>query len=238
VNAAISEFVGAQSAYNESKNSLTLEQAGSAPETIQTQQAKTAAAQAAVDTVQSQINHTIIRAPFDGVVTDVAHKIGEVVSAGTPTFTMITPTLKVETQVPENAIAKINVGDKATITLDAYGSGTTFNAQVSQVDPAETVANGINTYKVTLEFLTPDTRVRSGMTANASIVTAEADSALAIPTQAIITHGTSTFVLIHGADGQFVNTPVQTGITGSNGYTTITSGLTGDENIASFGSNQ
>ena len=238
VNVAAAEFVSAQSAYNDAHDALTLEQAGNTPEDIQTQQAKTAAAQASVDTVQSQLNHTVIRAPFDGIVTDVAHKVGEVVSAGTPAFTMITPTLKVETQVTENDIAKITLNDSATITLDAYGANVPFNATVTEIDPAETVTNGINTYKVTFHFSTPDTRIRSGMTTNASIVTNESENTLAVPTQAIITKGTDTFVLAEGSNGQFTDVPVQIGITGSDGYTTITSGLNDGESIASFGNTQ
>ena len=52
--------------------------------------------------------------------------------------------------MPEADIAKVAIGDLASSTLDAYGSYVDFPAQVTMIDPAETVIEGVPTYKVTL----------------------------------------------------------------------------------------
>ena len=52
----------------------------------------------------------------------------------------------------------------ADVTLDAYGSGVIFQARVDIIDPAETVLDGVPPYKVTLDFVSADPRIRSGMT--------------------------------------------------------------------------
>jgi HlyD family secretion protein len=239
-NTGLSEYVAAQGVYNTATASLTLESASGTPEDLETQQAKVAAALAQVDLAQSQINHTIIRAPFDGIITAVNLKVGEVAVPGSPAFSIITPGLKVEVQIPENDISQITASDTASVTLDAYGPTTFFPAQVTEIDPAETVMNGVNSYKVTLQFVNEDPRIRSGMTANVSITTGQASQVIAVPSQAIITQtsttaGNQTFVLLRKSDGTFAEQQVQTGITGSNGYTAIVSGLNDGDTIASFG---
>ncbi|MEI6057832.1 MAG: efflux RND transporter periplasmic adaptor subunit [bacterium] len=234
-NAGMGEYIGALAAYSEANNGLTLEAASGTNEDVQTQSAKVAAAQAQADLVQSQINHTVIRAPFDGVITFVNAKVGAVSVTGSPAFGIITKGLKIEVQVPENAISKITGSSTAIVTLDSYGASTTFAALVSQIDPAETVVNGINSYKVTLQFTNDDPRIRSGMTANVSIVTGKTQQALAVPSQAIITKGKQTYVLVQDANSNSTQQEVQTGITGINGYTEILSGLTEGQTVASFG---
>ena len=234
INTAMSGYVTAQSAYNEANNSLTLEAAGGTSQDVQAQAAKVAAAQAQADIVSSQINHTVIRAPFDGIITAVNLKIGEVATPGSVAFGIITKSLKIEVRVPENDISKIAVGDTADVTLDAYSSDTIFPAVVSEIDPAATLINGINSYKVKLRFVSDDPRIRSGMSANVSIVTAHDDQAIAVPDQAVITRGTSHFVLVEDTQGNFAERQVSTGITGS-GYTAITSGIQAGDTIASFG---
>ena len=234
-NAGFSQYIAAQGAYGTANASLTLESASGTSEDIQTAEAKVAAAQAQADLVQSQINHTIIRAPFDGIITFANAKVGGVAVTGSPAFGIITKGLKVEVQIPENQISKINASTTANVTLDAYGSDTVFPAQVTQIDPAETVVNGINSYKVTLQFTNEDSRIRSGMTANASIVTGSAHQVLAVPSQAVITEGAKTYILLKNSAGTFTRQPVRTGITGTNGYTAVVSGVNDGDVIASFG---
>ncbi len=234
-NAAQTEYSAALNGYNDATNALTLEAAGGTPQDIATQQAKVAAAQAQADLIQSQINHTAIKAPFTGIISAVNLKVGQVATPGVPAFSLITKGLKVEVQVPESDISKITASDTAAITLDAYGASTTFPAIVSEIDPAETVVNGINSYKVTLQFINEDPRIRSGMTANVSIITGQVTNALAVPSPAIITRGTQTFVMFKNPNGTFKQQPVQTGITSEDGYTEIISGLNQGDIIASFG---
>jgi len=237
VNAAISEYTAALSAYSEATASLNLEQSSSTPDTL-------AIAQAQVATIQAEINHTIITAPFDGIITDSEPKVGEVFAAGTPAFTIMSDGVyKVQVYVSETDVAKLTVGDSANITLDAYGSRDIFPATVTAIDPAETVINGVNSYKVTLHFTQTDPRIISGMTANVNISAGSATDVLAVPSSAIITQGYKTYLLVQNANGTFTQREVHTGITGENAssttdtgtYTEIQSGLSATDTVASFG---
>lgn len=71
-------------------------------------------------------------------------------------------------------------------TLDAYGRDEEFAATVSEIDPAETVREGVATYKVILNFDAPDDRIRVGMSANVDIETAKRAGVFAVPARAVI----------------------------------------------------
>jgi HlyD family secretion protein len=240
---AASEYTSAYSAWIEANASLTLEQSSSTPDTIAAQNAAIAAAEAQVSNIQAQINHTTIVAPFDGVITDVEPKVGEVFAAGVPAFTIQSNGFfKVEVYVSETDVAKIAVGNSANITLSAYGSAVLFPATVTDIDPASTIINGVNSYKITLHFTAMDPRILSGMTANVSITAGQASNVIAVPSSAVITDNSNSFVISEAADGSFARKQVTTGIVGVNGtstvmYTEITSGLSDGDNIASFGNN-
>jgi RND family efflux transporter MFP subunit len=246
VTAAASEYTGALSGINEANSALNLDESSATPSTIAAQSAEIAKAQAEVSTDQSQIAHATLTAPFDGIITDVEPTVGEVFSAGVPAITVISGgPFKIGVGVPETDVAKLTVGDTASVTLSAYDASTTFPATITTIDPAETVVNGVNSYQVTLHFLNADPRILSGMTANVSIVTATDTDVIAVPISDIITDnsttsgGVQTSVMVEGQsngkpNGVFVKKPVVTGITGSNGYIEIKSGLSDGDIVAEF----
>jgi RND family efflux transporter MFP subunit len=247
VNASSQEVTGtanaetaADAAWSSARDSLSLEQAGSQSQDIQSQQAAVDKAQAEVELYQSELGQSTITAPFDGIVTEASMKVGETfvpgLSAGEDVGLQSISNFKIEGYMPENDIGIVSVGNPATVTFDAYGASATFPTYVSLVDPAETIQNGVNSYKVTLRFPTADVRIKSGLTANALITAATATDALAVPSSALITKSTQTFVLAKNpTTGSFVEKAVTTGISSGNGYTEIISGLNEGDTIASFG---
>ena len=251
VNAAAQQVTGAanteqaaDAAWSAARDSLTLENAGSTSEDIQAGQAAVDKAQSAVDALQSQLNQSYIISPFDGVVTDMSVKVGEIyvpgISATEGVSLISNGGFKIEVYVPETDIGKIQVGDPTSVTFDAYGPGTSFAAHVTLVDPAETVESGVNAYKVTVGFDdASDRRIKSGLTANAVINTKTAADVLTVPSRAIITRGTSSFVLVKASgSAAYVEQPVTTGIQSADGYTEILSGVNEGDVIAGFGSGQ
>ncbi len=202
------------------------------------QEASVAKAQAVVDNILSQINHTMIKAPFAGIVTKSEPKVGEVFSSGVPAFGIMTKDgFKVEVQVSENELAKISLNNEAKITLDAYGPENKFDATVSQIDPAETIVNGVGTYKVTLLFTKGDPKIYSGMNANVEIITKNSSQVLTIPSSAVITRGSEKFVLVENESKKFTEKKIETGILGSNGFIEIKSGINEGDVVATFGNN-
>lgn len=225
VNSAATTVAANLATLDSAQTNLVLKQAGSTGEDITAQQAAVTSAVADVKNAQAALAKTRVVAPFAGVVTRMDAKAGEVVSPSTSEISMQSDGLfQIETYVPEVSIADVHVGDLATTTLDAYGSSVIFAAKTVLVDPAETVKDGVPTYKTTLTFLAPNPRIRSGMTANVELVTGTLPDAVVIPSGAVGKSVSGSYVtVIEG--GKTQNRPVEVGVTPSLGQIEIISGL-------------
>jgi len=224
----------AQSNLSLEEQELTLLKAGATDEEIAEQRARVKSIEATVARRQAELSKTILRAPFTGVVTTQNANVGEVQKVNGPTVELISEKrFEIETFIPEVDIALVERGDSATFTLDAYGDEEMFTAEVFSVDPAETTIEGVSTYKTILTFEDTDGLVRSGMTANVDILTAEKQDIIAIPARAInLDDGNIRTVRVLHADGTVETKTVQVGLRGSNGRVEITEGINeGDEVI-------
>lgn len=235
----------AESTLNLEENNLVLKKAGATYEQIATQEAqikqaeanlmsqeaKIKEADANVSEFQAQISKTILYAPISGTITKQNAKIGEIVSANTPIISLIsTSLLEIEANIPEADIAKIKIGNDAKTTLDAYGNDIIFNIKVTAIDPAETIIDGVTTYKVTFQFIEKNEQVKSGMTANIDISTEKLNNVIIIPQRAIITKNGEKFVKIF--DGNISKEiKVKTGLRGSDGNIEIINGINANDKI-------
>lgn len=228
VTAAKATLASAQSA-------LAVTVAPPTPSDLEAQEAAVASAQASVDLINAEIGQTIIAAPISGTITVDNADVGETAAAGSPLISMISDTeFQMVDYVSDADIAKVKVGDPVSVTLDAYQSGSSFPAHVIQVDPAATIQNGVSAYKVTLQFDQNDPLIQSGMTGSATITTGMQNNALSVPTSAVITEGTSTFVLVKSPAGD-KQVQVQTGIESEAGMTEILTGLSSTDLVRTFG---
>lgn len=232
LNAANNALLAAQ-------DQLALDQAGSTPEQIAAQAAQVKSAQANVQNIQSQLEKTTLTSPINGIVTKQDAKVGEIVAMNAPLVSLISEAnFQIEANVTEADIAKVKIDDSATVTLDAYGNDIVFEAKVIAIDPAETVIQGVATYKVTLEFTKEDDQIKSGMTANIDILTAKKENAIAIPQRAVITKDSQKYVLIDTGAANPEERRIETGIRGSDGNIEVTSGLSGEERVIISGVKQ
>lgn len=210
---------------------LILKMAGPTEDAIRAQEARIAAARAAIANYDTQIAKMTLVAPFSGVITTQEAKQGQYVAPGVPLVTMMSAgNWKIEANIPEVDVAKVKVGDPAVVSFDAYGQDVLFEAQVATIDPAETIVAGVSTYKVSLVLLRDDERVRSGMTANIDIRTDERKDVLRVPVRAVATTESGRSVRVPSPDGLSATVvPVELGLRGSDGFVEVLSGLsTGD----------
>lgn len=205
---------------NQIQNQYNLKISGNSTESIAAQNAK-------VNQAYAEFAKNSVVSPIDGIVTRADPNVGEYVSAGQSGFAVQSHgEYKVEAYVAESDIAKISLGDKADITLDAYGSDVVFKASVNTIDPAETVFEGVPTYKIIILFDNKDDRIRSGMTANIDILTDRREYVLAIPTRAVINDDGKKNVRVLRSNGKDYDiVPVKVGLKGSDGIIEIVSGL-------------
>ena len=230
INASISAVTSAKSDLDSSGKNLALKEAGPTQEDISAQEAQVKSASADVAAAQAQLIKTFISAPFGGIITVVDAKPGKIVSPNTPEISMIsTGAFRIESYVPEINIALIAVGDKASVTLDAYG-GKIFPASVVSIDPAETMRDGVSTYRALLQFDAQNPLIKPGMTANVAITTDTKASALSVPQGLIVYRDGKAFVRVL-VDKSTVEREVTLGGVSSLGEVEILSGLNQGDTI-------
>lgn len=232
IGTSISSLGTAEQTYKSSVNALkkareqlALKKAGSTPEQISSQLSVLRSAQADLQSARALYAKTTISAPFDGLITKVDVKEGEIVSSNTNAISMISSSAyELDSFISESDISKVRVGQPARVTLDAYGKDIIFTASVVRVDPAETTVDGVSTYKTELQFSGNDDRIRSGMTANITIQTAEKPASVVIPQEALFLDSGEKTVTVDEA-GRRVNKKVVTGGINSDGDIEVISGL-------------
>ena len=158
-------------------------------------------------------------------------KVGEIASSNVSLISIMSSGIfEIESYVPEVNITRIQLGDEAGVTLDAYGENILFNAKVISIDPAETIRDGVATYKVKLQFSQKDERIKSGMTANVSIVVFNKPNTIVLPGGVIFEKDGKKFVQVKNKEG-ISDQEVLTGNMSSLGQTEVVSGLSDGEVI-------
>jgi HlyD family secretion protein len=241
VNAAVSNLLAAdeklktaESNFSLANQELVLKRAGATNEEIAAQEAQVEKAEANVLNYQAQLSKTILRSPIKGIVTKQDAKVGEIVSANATVVSVISVAkFEIEANVTEADIAKIEIGNTAKVTLDAYGEEVVFEAKVVEIEPAETIIEGVTTYKTTFQFVDDDERVKSGMTANIDILTDKRENVITIPRRTVATRNGDKIVKILVGENVW-EVKVKTGLTGSDGNVEILEGIKeGDKVITS-----
>jgi RND family efflux transporter MFP subunit len=193
--------------------------------------------QAALNMAAVAYSQTRLIAPIDGVITAKNADIGSIASPNVPVLTLINQaSLQAEILVSEADVSKVHVGDHATMTLDAYGPDTAFDATIVKIDPTQSTQNNTTGYRLTLQFSKPDDRIKAGMTANASITVNKKDNALTLPERSIMQKdGKDIVFLMKDGATQPVEQEAIIGVKGDDGYWEITSGLSANDQVVNFG---
>ena len=235
LSAAENAFEAAQSDLALTNQELNLDQAGSTPEQIAAQQAQVEQAKANAKNYQAQLAKTMLSSPLNGIVTKQDGNVGEIVAANTLLVSLISENkFKIEANIPETDIAKVKVGDSAKITLDAYGNDVVFEANVTAIDPAETVIEGVATYKTTFQFIKEDERIKPGLTANIDILTDKRENVIAVPQRTVIGKNNERIVKVLSNDGNIKEISVEVGLKGSDGNVEIIKGINEGDKVVIF----
>jgi HlyD family secretion protein len=151
--------------------------------------AQLAIQRANVSTAKVDLERCTITAPITGIVLDRQTEPGKTVAASlnAPTlFTLITDLIKMQisADVSEADIGAIAEGQDVTFTVDAYPERQ-FRGRVSQIRNLPKTAQSVVVYSTIIEVDNRDLRLKPGMTANVSIITARRDNVLKIANAAL-----------------------------------------------------
>ncbi len=167
---ATSEVNAAQARFN-------LLQAGPLPQDVAVAQAKVDQAKADAAAVQAQLDQTKIVAPFAGLIANVAVDANQFVGPGQPIVQLADRAgLRVETtDLDEKDVARLNVGDRASVNFDAL-PGTEVTGAITRLAPKAKEGTGVNFTAVIQLDQIPEA-VQWGMTANAELTPTGATAA-------------------------------------------------------------
>ncbi len=159
---AYSAYQGAQASFNLTVNHPTATELALA-------QAQVAQAQAALNLAKQNVTNAKIVAPMDGTVLWVGPHVGETAAPGAPAITLADLThMQVQVGADENTLALLNVGQTATITLDAL-PGKTLTGKVSRIEQMATMTAGIVSVPVTVDIDPTSAPIYPGLSATVEI---------------------------------------------------------------------
>jgi RND family efflux transporter MFP subunit len=157
---------------------------------VRSAEASVAVARANLRAAEVNVEQTLIRAPFDGVVLTKSANIGDVVtpfsSATDAKGAVVTmadmATLEVEADVSESNLSKVFVDQPAEIQLDAL-PGQRYRGVVARTVP--TVDRAKASVMTKIRFLEPDARILPEMSAKVTLLSEAVDEAARTPRTAV-----------------------------------------------------
>ncbi len=146
-------------------------------------------AKAALSTDETNLSKASIRAPTDGVVLTRAVDPGNAVAASLQAVTLFTIAedlhkLKLEVSVDEADVGTVKNGQNANFTVAAYPRRK-YPAVITRVAYGSTTTDNVVTYTTYLDVDNADLSLRPGMTATATIASAERHDVLLVPNTAL-----------------------------------------------------
>jgi len=211
-------------------------------------EAKYKVQQKAIEQAQLSLNSTwyayqqaspIIYSPISGTVSGLSLQIGSVINSQSSSNTSATtnkianiktdalPTLSIN--LTEIDVPKIKIGDKATITFDAF-SDKTFTGKVISIDTVGSVSSGVTNYPTVILLDTKLNTILLNMGVSANIITDTKDDVLLVSSSAVKTDDNGNNYVQILKNGKPINQNIEVGLS-SDSQTEIISGLIEGETI-------
>ena len=199
-------------------------QSSDTPQQIAADQAAIDTAQAELTVAEQSLTEANLTSPIDGTIVSVGISVGDTVSANSSTAVIViigTQSFEVSGTLSSAQVASVKVGDSADVQVD--GLDGTIDGTVSQVGPVQSGTSGY-TYPVVVALPSTATGLFAGSTANVVIATGAVSHVVAVPTSAVQSFGTRSYVEMLSS-GTLTRKVIKVGMVGDT-YTQVLSGLT------------
>ncbi len=164
---------------------------------------------AAVELMRAELEDATVIAPFEGILGARLVSIGQYVNKGQGlTSLMDMDPMKVELNVPERFLGRMEVGQVLEVSVAAYPQER-FSGRIYFVDPQ--VDPDTRTVLVKARVPNPQERLRAGMFANLELILQVRENAVVIPESALLLGADQASVFVV-EDGKAQPRPVTTGV--------------------------
>jgi HlyD family secretion protein len=188
---AQAQWLAAFSRYQQAIESLRKLEEGPDVQQIRQAELQIEQAQLNLEQAQARLNEARITAPFAGLITAVNVQEDVLASPGAAAFTLVDDSqFYVDVTVDEIDIGKVNIGQSADVTLDAYPNSL-VDGVVESIAPGALNLGGIISYRLRVRLSPSDggdeggAVIRDGMTASVVIHTDLVEDALLVPNWAV-----------------------------------------------------
>lgn len=183
-----------------------------------------------LDLAEKQLEAKHIVAPFDGTVTQLYAKAGDMSMAGTVAAQVADLSeLYLDVAISEIDISSIALGQKVELVFDAFYERS-FTGVVSDIAQTGNDRAGTVSYPVSILIEDPEGLIKPGMTAGVSIFTAEKPNVYTIPSEAIIVSQDQEYVYVL-RNGKPERVPVKTGSYSSSAIEVLQANIKDGEDI-------
>jgi RND family efflux transporter MFP subunit len=194
-------------------------------------------ARAALALAQRKYEDSVVRAPFDGVVTAKMMHAGEVSSLWAYKWEalelMDLSSVKIECDVSEKLKSRIREGMEAEVRLDAYPDAT-FTGRIAVVNPLVEPAQ--RTFRIKIIIPNPESKLTAGMFSRVRIALERRDNVLVIPSRDILERPDGHFIFVV-KDGAAEQRQISLGAR-DNQTAEVTAGLKEGEQVVTEGSHR
>ncbi|KZX01832.1 hemolysin D [Pseudoalteromonas luteoviolacea] len=160
---------------------------------LDAQRSKVDALSTQLQATKLKLSEMAVYAPFNGVLGKRFISVGSYVDDNTPLTTLDNiSTIKVDFQLPEKYLAKIQLGMQTSVTNEAY-QGIKFIGQISHIDPR--IDETTRSIQVTADFENSEQQLRPGMLLNMAVQLQQLN-ALMLPEKSIIPRQDKHFVYV------------------------------------------
>lgn len=240
------EIAQARAEVKSQQETVNLLKEGTRTEEIAQARAELNSMRGTLKTIQTSLEDTIIKAPFDGIIAFIYADPGAFVtpttsgssvsSATSSSILSIISKNEVIANIPEKNIAQIKIGQKVLISADAF-TDQTFEGKVSKIATQATVEQNVTSFEVTVSLIGEKAhRLRAGMNISADFQVGQKEDVLTVPTIAVTRKDNVTGVFVGEPNQPPRFVPITIGATVDD-QTEVKSGLNGNEHILTNVSN-
>jgi HlyD family secretion protein len=156
---------------------------------IRSSEAQVTQARASLNQNEVNLQHTVIRAPIDGLIISRNVDVGQTVAASmqAPTLFVLAADLtkmQVVANLDESDVGRIRPGQHVSFRVDAYPAED-FDGSVSQVRLQPIVQQNVVTYATVIDVPNPELKLKPGMTANVNVEVRKRSNVLRLPNAAL-----------------------------------------------------
>ncbi len=195
---------------------------------LKSTRAKLRLAEAAVAEARKEYEHTVVRAPYSGIVVERFVEIGEQLQIGQPLGTGLSlEELRIAVEVPARYIDRVRQRQEARIVLPGEANAPVPIESLTIFPYADPKTH---TFTVRVNLARGDHGLYPGMLAKVAF-TVGAVEELVVPTQAIVRRSELTGIYVVTADGRIVFRQIRPG-RAADGWTVVLAGLDAGEEVA------